>query len=54
MVTLIEGVCGIWVMVQVKQVGIVGQVVQGVGSLEVSVTGGPDGGVPVAVARLYT
>ena len=42
------------VMVQSGQVEIVGHVVQGVGSVDVPITGGPDGGVPVVVAKLYT
>ena len=42
-------------IVQVVQVGSIGvQLVQGVGSLEVSVTGDPRGGFPVAVAKLST
>ncbi|GAA4071976.1 hypothetical protein GCM10022389_16510 [Flavobacterium cheonanense] len=43
----------IGVIVHVVQVGSIGvQLVQGVGSVEVPVTGGPEGGVPVAVAKL--
>ena len=42
-------------IVQVVQVGSIGvQFVHGVGSLEVSVTWGPRGGFPVAVAKLST
>ena len=42
-------------IVQEIQVGSIGvQLVQGVGSEEVSVTGGPRGGFPVAVAKLST
>ena len=39
---------------QVGQLGTDVQVTQGVGSDEISVTGGPAGGVPVAVAKLFT
>jgi hypothetical protein len=43
------------VIVQVVQVGSIGvQVAQGVGSVDVAVTFGPLGGVPVAVATLST
>ena len=42
------------VEVHVVQFGAGSQFVHGVGSLEVSVTGGPDGGVPEAVAKLST
>ena len=44
--------CGISVIVQVGQAGLTAQVVHGVGSVEVPVTAGPDGGVPEAIAEL--
>ena len=49
---LIDGFCGTGVMVQSGHCGFGGQVVHGVGSLDSSVTFGPLGGVPVAIAKL--
>ena len=42
------------VIVQVGQSTTGSQVAQGVGSDEESVTEGPEGGVPVAIAKLFT
>ena len=51
---LIPGVCSSGVMVQSGHSGLIGQVVHGVGSEEVSVTGLSSGSLPVTVAKLYT
>ncbi|MNR21472.1 hypothetical protein D3C85_1832290 [compost metagenome] len=52
MLIVIEAAGSISVMVQLKQVGSTGQLIQGVGSVEVAVIGEPVGGVPLTVAKL--
>ena len=50
-----KAILGFWsnsVIVQSVHSVSLGQVVQGVGSVEVAVTGSPTGGVPLAMAKL--